>query len=226
MNSLSMPLTLPPLSVFHMVLMCVAAFAAIITYMTIPRLPVVAIVSASAIALAAATWWHWVQFSSEYRLSTWQDQLRNYSSYVIVLTVILCSYGFYVFGWSGSTLQDIATSSSRTLSTLSNTLMSDASSGSDDDEENEDEDDGEGEGGEADSGNGLLGDLLGQNGNSNRNGNRNRNRVLPKAGNGNTNANANRNKNTTANANRNKNTAANANRNRNGNGNANRKLNY
>jgi cbb3-type cytochrome oxidase subunit 3 len=47
----------------------------------------------------------------EYRTSTWQEQLRNYASYALLLVVILLSYGFYVFAYSGSTLQEFAAQS-------------------------------------------------------------------------------------------------------------------
>jgi hypothetical protein len=96
-------------SLFSFFLLFIAAMAAILTYMLVPNIPIVVLTSASAIALAAGVWWHWVQFSQEYRTSTWQEQLRNYSSYVMVLVVILLSYGFYVMAYSGSSLQSYAT---------------------------------------------------------------------------------------------------------------------
>jgi hypothetical protein len=89
-------------------LLFIAAITALLTYMIIPRVPIVTLVSAAAIVLAAGVWWHWTQFSTDYRTSTWQEQLRNYASYVIILVVILLSYGFYVFAWSGSSIQDYA----------------------------------------------------------------------------------------------------------------------
>ena len=48
------------LSVF---LLFLAAIVALITYLIIPYVPAVAIGIASAIALAAAVWWHWTQFA-------------------------------------------------------------------------------------------------------------------------------------------------------------------
>jgi hypothetical protein len=95
-------------SLFSFFLLFVAAIVALLTYMFVPYVPVVVLTSASAIALAAGVWWHWTQFSQEYRTSTWQEQLRNYASYVLVLLVILISYGFYVLIYSGSSLQEIA----------------------------------------------------------------------------------------------------------------------
>jgi hypothetical protein len=93
------------LSVF---LLFIAAITALLTYMIVPYVPVVTLVSAASIVLAAGVWWHWTQFSVDYRTSTWQDQLRNYASYALLLLVILLSYAFYVFGWSGSSLQEYA----------------------------------------------------------------------------------------------------------------------
>lgn len=86
-------------SIFTLFLLFVAALTAIITYMVLPYAPVVTLVIAASLALAGGLWWHWTQFSVEYRLSTWQENLRNYSSYVLVLMAILISYGFYVFVW-------------------------------------------------------------------------------------------------------------------------------
>jgi hypothetical protein len=88
-------------SLFTTFLLFIAAITALISYLIIPHIPVVALMSAAAIALAAGVWWHWTQFSIEYRLSTWQEQLRNYASYAILLVVILLSYAFYIFGWGG-----------------------------------------------------------------------------------------------------------------------------
>lgn len=82
------------LSVF---LLFVAAVAAFLTYIVVPSLPVVALVFASAILLAAGVWWHWTQFATDYRASTWQENLRNYASYAMVAIVILVTYAFYVF---------------------------------------------------------------------------------------------------------------------------------
>ena len=97
-------------SLLSIFLLFIAAMTALLTYMFIPHVPVVALTSAAAIALAAGVWWHWTQFSVDYRTSTWQEQLRNYASYAMVLLVILLSYGFYVFAYSGSSLEQYAAS--------------------------------------------------------------------------------------------------------------------
>jgi len=95
-------------SLFSLFLLFVAALTALLTYMFVPYIPIVALIMAAAITLAAGVWWHWTQFAVDYRTSTWQEQLRNYASYVIILLVILLSYAFYVFAYSGSSLQEYA----------------------------------------------------------------------------------------------------------------------
>lgn len=102
-------------SLFNFFLLMVAAIAAILTYMFVQNVPIVVLTSAAAIALAAGVWWHWTQFSQEYRTSTWQEQLRNYASYVLVFVVILLSYGFYVMAYSGSSLQAYAASAANAV---------------------------------------------------------------------------------------------------------------
>jgi len=96
-------------------LLFLAALTALLTYMFVPKMSVIALATAAAVALAIGVWWHWTQFSIDYRLSTWQETLRNYASYVIVLVVILLSYGFYVFSWNGGTLQGLAQSAASSV---------------------------------------------------------------------------------------------------------------
>ena len=95
-------------SLFSIFLLFIAAIVAILTYMYVPSMPIIALTTASAIALAAGVWWHWTQFSHDYRTSTWQEGFRNYASYVMVFAVIVLSYGFYVLVYSGSSLQTYA----------------------------------------------------------------------------------------------------------------------
>jgi len=102
-------------SIFSIFLLFIAGITALLTYMTVPYVPVVTLVSAASIALAAGIWWHWTQFSVDYRTSTWQEQLRNYASYALLLVVILISYAFYVFAYSGSSLQEYAASAASSV---------------------------------------------------------------------------------------------------------------
>jgi hypothetical protein len=95
-------------TLFTTFLLFLAAIVALLTYLIVPTMPAVVLMSAAAIGLAAGVWWHWTQFAIDYRTSTWQEQLRNYASYALLLVVILLSYAFYVFAWSGSSLQSLA----------------------------------------------------------------------------------------------------------------------
>ena len=127
-------------------LLFIAALTALLTYLIMPSIPVTTLTTMAAILLAAGVWWHWTQFGSEWRLSTWQENLRNYASYAILLVVILLSYAFYVFAWSGTTVQEYANrarsaireagrkassqligGTTRTVSAMSNTLFSNVS---------------------------------------------------------------------------------------------------
>lgn len=95
-------------SLLTLFLMFLAVLTGLLTYMFVPKMSVVTLATAAYIVLVIAIWWHWTQFSIDYRLSTWQEMLRSYASYVIVLVVILLSYAFYVFSWNGGTLQGLA----------------------------------------------------------------------------------------------------------------------
>ena len=89
-------------------LLFIAAIVALLSYLLIPKIPVTALMTGSAILLAAGVWWHATQFGVDYRTSTWQEQLRSYASYALLLVVILLSYFFYVFGWKDSSLAEMA----------------------------------------------------------------------------------------------------------------------
>lgn len=110
-------------------LLFIAAISALLTYLIVPRLPVVALSGAAAVALAVGVWYHWTQFSVEYRTSTWQEQLRNYASYAMVLTVVLVSYAAYVLGWGGvSDYASRAATAVRNVGTQAQNLVSRSSS--------------------------------------------------------------------------------------------------
>lgn len=89
-------------------LLFIAAIVALLSYLLIPKIPVTALMAGAAILLAAGVWWHATQFGVDYRTSTWQEQLRSYASYALLLVVILLSYFFYVFGWKNSSLSEMA----------------------------------------------------------------------------------------------------------------------
>jgi hypothetical protein len=111
-------------SLFSGFLLFLAAITALLTYMIIPRIPVIVLTSGAAIALAAGVWWHWSHFAVDYRMSTWQEQLRSYASWVMVFVVILLSYAFYTFGWSSSSLQDYAAQAGQAIRSATRTVTS------------------------------------------------------------------------------------------------------
>jgi hypothetical protein len=93
-------------SLFTTFLIFLAAITALLTYLIIPRVPVVTLAMAASVALAGGIWWHWTQFAVDYRTSTWQEQLRAYASWALLLVIILMSYAFYVFGWNTGKVQE------------------------------------------------------------------------------------------------------------------------
>lgn len=109
-------------------LLFLAAIVALLTYLIVPRVPVATLISVAAVSLAIGVWWHWTQFAVDYRTSTWQEQLRYYASYALVLVVILLSYAFYVFAWSGSSLQDYAASAAGAVRNVGRRTLSRVSS--------------------------------------------------------------------------------------------------
>ena len=102
-------------TLFSTFLLFLAAIVALLTYLIVPFVPVVTLAAAAAVALAAGVWWHWTQFATDYRLSTWQEQLRSYASYALLLVVILLSYAFYAFAYSGGTLEQLASRSTSAI---------------------------------------------------------------------------------------------------------------
>lgn len=104
-------------SLFTTFLIFLAAITALLTYLIIPRVPVVTLAMAAAVALAGGVWWHWTQFAVDYRTSTWQEQLRSYASWALLLVVILLSYAFYVFGWDTTGGRPVASAVATSTST-------------------------------------------------------------------------------------------------------------
>lgn len=97
----------------------VATIVGLLSYAILPLTPMTILVLVSALGLVGGLWWHWTQFSVEYRTSTWQEQLRNYAAYVMVGLVVIASYTIYVFGWSG-----VSSYISDTADTIQNTFTS------------------------------------------------------------------------------------------------------
>jgi len=94
-----------------------------LTFFLVPSFPVSILAASSAVALVAILYWHWTQFSVEYRMSTWQEGLRNYASYFLIFIVILLSYGFYVFSANGGSVSEVLQKAQTTVRNVSrNTL--------------------------------------------------------------------------------------------------------
>jgi len=108
-------------SILTTFLLFLAAIVALLTYLVVPTMSIMTLTITAAVALAVGVWWHWTQFGVDYRTATWPEQLRSYASYVIVLVVILLSYGFYVFAWKGGALEDIAARASEAVRNVGRT---------------------------------------------------------------------------------------------------------
>jgi len=96
-------------SLTSMFLVFIAAILAMLSYLVIPKIPVSVLMIGAAVALGVGAFVHWDQFAVDYRTSTWQEQLRNYASYFLLLLVIILSYTFYMFGWKNSSFAELAT---------------------------------------------------------------------------------------------------------------------
>lgn len=80
------------------ILLCVA-----LAYFVMPSIAAPTLITGSAIMLVAALYMHYSQFGrTEYEQSTWQYNLRKYSSYVMVGAILLGAYGFYAMNQQGS----------------------------------------------------------------------------------------------------------------------------
>ena len=94
-----------------------------LTFFLVPSFPVSILAAASTVALAGILFWHWTQFSVEYRMSTWQEGLRNYASYFLVFTVVLLSYGFYVFSANGGSVTEVMQKAQTTVRNVSRNAL-------------------------------------------------------------------------------------------------------
>lgn len=76
----------------------------LIVFLILPRLGAPVLATLSIVLLAYGVYNHIKLFSSEYRYSTWQDRLKDYSSFVIIGVLILSilMYLGYLFGTQGA----------------------------------------------------------------------------------------------------------------------------
>lgn len=83
-----------------------------IAFFVFPRVAPMVLVVGSAITFLLALYVHWSQFGvAEYERSTWQNNLRQYSSLLMMAVVLLAAYGFYAMnqGGAGETPAAVAT---------------------------------------------------------------------------------------------------------------------
>lgn len=77
--------------------------AGLIVFLVLPRLgaPILAVLSI--VLLVYGVYSHYTLFSSEYRYSTWQEQLKFYAPFIIIGALILSILGYmgFLFGSNG-----------------------------------------------------------------------------------------------------------------------------
>uniref|UniRef100_A0A6C0KLV4 Uncharacterized protein n=1 Tax=viral metagenome TaxID=1070528 RepID=A0A6C0KLV4_9ZZZZ len=74
----------------------VLLLAAFFTFLILPRLGSTILVAISVVALLLAGWHHYYMFSSEYRLSTWQDAYTGYAPWVVIFVALLFIINYIV----------------------------------------------------------------------------------------------------------------------------------
>ena len=78
-----------------------------ICYFVMPNLAPPVIIGAGVVLLMIAVYKHWSTFGTmEYERATWQYNLRQYSSYVMMGMVLLGAYGFYAMNGAGASSSD------------------------------------------------------------------------------------------------------------------------
>lgn len=76
---------------------------AAIAFFVLPTIAPVMLVGGSAAVLAGALYLHYSRFGRmEYEQATWQNNLRAYSSWIILAAVLLTAYGFYAMSAGGA----------------------------------------------------------------------------------------------------------------------------
>ncbi len=89
--------------------MILAAVA--VAFFVLPKVAPIILTSASAVVLAIAIYVHYNRFGTmEYERSTWQNNLKGYTSYVIVGMIIVGAYGYYAMNsGNGSSMPALTT---------------------------------------------------------------------------------------------------------------------
>jgi hypothetical protein len=75
-----------------------------IAFVVLPKYAPFVLVSGSIVALLTALYIHWSQFgTSEYKRATWLYNLRQFTSYILVVVILIGAAVFYALNNSGST---------------------------------------------------------------------------------------------------------------------------
>ena len=93
----------------------VILLAAFFAFLVLPRMGTTVLATVSILALLIAGYHHYYMFSSEYRLSTWQNGLAAYAPWIIVILAI-----FFIIG----ALQWIFSKSLSPLDKMTNSISS------------------------------------------------------------------------------------------------------
>lgn len=94
--------------------------AVAIAFFVIPNMAPTVLISAGVVMLAVTAYKHWATFGvMEYERATWQYNLRQYGSYVMMAAVLLGAYGFYAMNQtSGGGVAGIMNGSATSETTL------------------------------------------------------------------------------------------------------------
>ena len=98
MNDKQMELFLPGLPVL--------IISAIFIFMVLPRIGPVVLAVVCALALSGVLIHHYSMFSSEYRLSTWQNGLASYAPFLLIGVSILIVIGVIVSLFTGNSVSE------------------------------------------------------------------------------------------------------------------------
>ena len=108
---------------------------ALLVFLVLPRLGAQVLVILSLVLLVFCIYNHYKLFASEYRFSTWQEQLKWYAPVVtyVVITIFIFLYLGYLFSSQGSSilpttnlspsaLASVTTTANNTVSSITNSL--------------------------------------------------------------------------------------------------------
>jgi hypothetical protein len=111
--------------------------AALIVFLILPRLGASALVGLSVVLLIFCLYNHYKLFGSEYRYSTWQEQLKFYAPFLMYgsLTVVILLYLGYLFNKEGpsmipaSNISDQPKNIVESVNNTANTILTNVANG-------------------------------------------------------------------------------------------------